>query len=68
MKSVQVKQEQSKPSAVAKYGSYLIGQFCYQLNCVKSEELCHAEQSECHCGQLKAHTHCKNCGGISLIG
>ena len=52
----------------SKYGDYLIGQFCYQLGCINSEFLVYPEAGACHCGEKRAHIHCKNCGGIAQIG
>lgn len=51
-----------------KYGSYLIGKFCYQIGCTESEFLIQVGSNVCHCGFKKAHVHCKNCGGIALVG
>jgi len=50
------------------YGSYLLPKFCYQLGCTKSEYLVEVRAKACHCGFEKAHTHCKNCGGICSVG
>lgn len=52
----------------SRYGDYLIGQFCYQLGCTDSEFLCYPVADVCHCGEKRAHIHCKNCGGIAQIG
>jgi len=63
--------EQEKIGTVkdtSKYGSYLIGKFCYQLGCVESEFLMQVGTDTCHCGFKKGHVHCKNCGGIALVG
>ena len=52
----------------SKYGSYLIGKFCYQIGCIESEFLVWPDVGACHCGEKRAHIHCKNCGGIAQVG